>query len=194
MIGHKKKSVTQQITVGNRTIEYVSKVGRRSRHLRLAVYIDGRLVVTRPYWLSAAAARRFVSEKADWLLARLDKLQKSPRPILASNNRADYLARREEARRLVTARLENFNKFYNFKYQAVSIRNQSTRWGSCSRKGNLNFNYRLLDLSPRVADYIVVHELCHLKEFNHSANFWTLVARTLPDYKELRKQMRGTLD
>jgi len=193
MIGHKKKSVTQQITIGDRTIEYVSKVGRRSRNLRLAVYVDGRLVVTRPYWLSAAAARRFVSEKADWLLARLDKLQKSPQSLLASNNRADYLARREEARRLVTARLENFNKVYDFKYQAISIRNQATRWGSCSRKGNLNFNYRLLDLPPRVADYIVVHELCHLKEFNHSANFWALVARTLPDYKELRKRMRGAL-
>jgi len=194
MKSHRKSLiVSQSIVLRGRTIDYFDRVSRRAKSLRLAVYIDGRLVVTRPFWLSADSVRRFIREKADWIIAKLDHFRDFPRPLLVSNNRTDYLARREEARQLVSDRLAHFNKFYNFKYQVISIRNQATRWGSCSKKGNLNFNYRLLDLPPRVADYIVVHELCHLKEFNHSTRFWSLVAQTLPDYKELRRTMRGTL-
>jgi len=109
--------------------------------------------------------------------------------LFARRRRLDYLARKEEARTLIGERLEYFNRFYGFKYNRVSVRNQRTRWGSCSRRGNLNFSYRLLNLSERVRDYIIVHELCHLQEFNHSPRFWNLVARILPDYKELRRQL-----
>jgi hypothetical protein len=105
-------------------------------------------------------------------------------------NKLDYLSRKEEARSLVLARLEHFNRFYNLIYKRVSVRQQRTRWGSCSRKGNLNFNYRLLDLPAEIADYIIVHELCHLKEFNHSRNFWNLVAESLPDYAVRRARLR----
>jgi len=86
--------------------------------------------------------------------------------------------------------LEYFNTFYNFKWGRVTIRNQKTRWGSCSKKGNLNFNYKIALLKPSQADYIIVHELCHLKEFNHGKNFWSLVAQTIPDYKEVRSSLR----
>jgi len=73
----------------------------------------------------------------------------------------------------------------------VSIRNQKTRWGSCSRQKNLSFSYRLFLLPPRFCDYVIVHELCHLKEMNHSPKFWALVARTFPDYKKLRREMKA---
>lgn len=117
------------------------------------------------------------------------------RPVRAKRlkkpiNRQDYLARKEEARSLVMERLEHFNRFYNLIYKRVSVRQQRTRWGSCSRKGNLNFNYRLLDLPAEIADYIIVHELCHLKEFNHSRNFWNLVAESLPDYAARRARLQ----
>lgn len=88
-------------------------------------------------------------------------------------------------------KVEAYSAVYGFRASRISIRNPKTRWGSCSEKGNLNFSYKLLFLPDVLADYIVVHELCHLAELNHSAKFWQLVAKTLPDYKERRKALRN---
>ncbi|HPY99327.1 MAG TPA: M48 family metallopeptidase, partial [bacterium] len=104
--------------------------------------------------------------------------------------REDYLRNKEKARALVVPRLDYFNQFYNFKFRRLSIRDQRSRWGSCSRNGGLNFNYRLVFLPPNLADYLIVHELCHLGEFNHSPAFWKLVARTIPDYENRRRLLR----
>ena len=87
-------------------------------------------------------------------------------------------------------RFEYFNKFYSYKWNRIFIKNQKTRWGSCSKRGNLNFNYRIALLPPEAADYIIVHELCHLKEFNHSRNFWKLVEQQIPNYKILHKALK----
>lgn len=100
-----------------------------------------------------------------------------------------YLAHKEEARKLVKERLEYWNQFYNFKYNKVFIKNTKSRWGSCSKKGNLNFNYRIALIEPVLADYIIVHELCHIGEFNHSPKFWSLVERTIPDWKLRRAKL-----
>lgn len=102
----------------------------------------------------------------------------------------NYLKYKNSAALLAKERLEYFNQFYNYKYGRVVIRNQKTRWGSCSRKGNLNFNYKIALLPSKSADYIIIHELCHLGEFNHSQRFWDLVAETFPDYKEVRHSLR----
>ncbi len=101
-----------------------------------------------------------------------------------------YYEHKNEALIFISKKLEKFNKYYNFKYNRISIRNQRTRWGSCSRKGNLNFSYKILFLPEHLSDYIIVHEICHLKEFNHSKNFWNLVAKTIPDYLEKRRELR----
>ena len=101
-----------------------------------------------------------------------------------------YLELKEQARALVNSRLDYFNLHYKFKYGRVSIRNQKSRWGSCSSKGNLNFNYKIVLLPSHLADYIIVHELCHLKEFNHSQKFWSLVGEILPDYKKLQRELK----
>jgi len=95
-----------------------------------------------------------------------------------------YLNHKELTRKLVMSRLEYFNQYYNFTYNRVAIRNQKRCWGSCTSLKNLNFSYRLLFLPPELCDYVIVHELCHLAELNHSANFWALVAKTIPDYQE----------
>jgi predicted metal-dependent hydrolase len=105
-------------------------------------------------------------------------------------SKSEYLKYKNQALELVRNKLEYFNKFYNFKYNKVTVRNQSTRWGSCSKSGNLNFNHKLALLPENLVDYVVVHELCHLGEFNHSKNFWDLVARTVPDFKERRQELR----
>jgi hypothetical protein len=106
-------------------------------------------------------------------------------------NRAEYLKHKEEARRLVKERIEAINKIYGLRYGRITIRNTRSRWGSCSKKGNLNFNYKIALLPPALADYLIVHELCHIKEFNHSQKFWDLVALALPNYKKLRKELKA---
>jgi hypothetical protein len=99
-------------------------------------------------------------------------------------------SKREQARTLVENRLSYINKFYNFKINRIAIKNTTTRWGSCSSKGNLNFNYKIIYLKPHLADYLIVHELCHLGELNHSKKFWALVSKTVPDYDRINKELK----
>ncbi len=171
-----------------KTIEYQIKTNRLSKNLRLSVYRDGRILITKPRYVSLRQARLLIESKKEWLQEKLDKLPR--RPLVPLLDKASYLERRAAAYSLVKERLEYFNQFYGFSYQRISIRNQSTRWGSCSRRANLNFNHRLLDLAPPLRDYLIVHELCHLSEFNHSPNFWSAVAKTIPDYQKKRRALR----
>jgi hypothetical protein len=103
--------------------------------------------------------------------------------------RKDYLQHKEVARALVHEKLHFFNQHYKLVWGTVAVRNQKSRWGSCSKAGNLNFNYRLALLPPHLQDYVVVHELCHLKEFNHSVKFWRLVGETVPQYLLCKKEL-----
>lgn len=129
-----------------------------------------------------------------WLILgrppRRFKITRNKKHSLIDKNR--YQKHKSEARSLVEEKLLKYNKFYNFKYNRVSIRDQKTRWGSCSKKGNLNFNYKLMFLPEDLADYIIVHELCHLKEFNHSSSFWKEVALVFPNYLKIRSDLRKT--
>lgn len=93
---------------------------------------------------------------------------------------------RELARVRIHERLVFWNTYYNLTYGRVYIRNQCSRWGSCSSSGNLNFNYRIAFLPQELFDYVIVHELCHLIEFNHSPAFWMSVEKVIPDHRERR--------
>ena len=93
-----------------------------------------------------------------------------------------YLKHKETARSLVLKKINYWNQFYGFSFNRVSIKRLKSRWGSCSSKGNLNFNYHILFLPDNLVDYVIVHELCHLGQMNHSKKFWTLVQKTLPDF------------
>lgn len=101
-----------------------------------------------------------------------------------------YLAHKERAREIVHARLTYFNEHYNFTIGRVAIKNQKRCWGSCSAKGNLNFNYKIIFLPEALMNYVIVHELCHLKELNHSKQFWDVVAVAMPEYKTQRAHLR----
>lgn len=118
------------------------------------------------------------------------KKRRKVRRTKKSLNHKKYIEDKESARVFVKSRLENWNLHYKFQYGRVSIRNQRSRWGSCSKKGNLNFNFRIFTLPQHLADYIIVHELCHIGEFNHSKKFWNLVCKTIPNYLEMRKELR----
>ncbi|MCD5382257.1 MAG: M48 family metallopeptidase [Candidatus Pacebacteria bacterium] len=101
-----------------------------------------------------------------------------------------YQAHKELARGIIHERLEHWSGFYGLTYNRVAIKNQKTCWGSCSEHGNLNFNYKIVFLPEPLMDYVIVHELCHLYELNHSPAFWAHVARAMPDYKAQRSHLR----
>ena len=101
-----------------------------------------------------------------------------------------YKKHKETARKYITEKVVWFNNFYRFDFGKIAIRNQKTRWGSCSRRRNLNFNFRLLFVPEKFVDYVVVHEICHLKELNHSKAFWSLVSQAIPNYNIIRKELR----
>jgi predicted metal-dependent hydrolase len=119
-----------------------------------------------------------------WIFKRIKRRK---RRAQTKSERAHYELHKETARTIVHERITYWREFITVTPGRISIKNQSSRWGSCSTKGNLNFNYRLALVPIEIADYVIVHELCHLIQFNHSPQFWNEVARVMPDY-ELRKK------
>ncbi|MDP3779394.1 MAG: M48 family metallopeptidase [bacterium] len=180
----------KQINLNGRTIDYTLRVSRRAKSVRLTIRRDGNVAVTLPWRMSQRFAEKFMVKKSQWVLDMLDRFAKMPGVPLIKGTKKDFLEHRAFAKALAEARIEHFNAIYNVAFNRVSIRNQKTRWGSCSRKGNLNFNYKIALLHPKLADYIIVHELCHLKELNHSKAFWDLVALAVPDHRVLRAELR----
>jgi hypothetical protein len=130
-------------------------------------------------------------EKAVWVLSKIKKYGSAPKVEIRKFTYWDYYKSRYKAKALARERVAFFNALYKHKVGEIDVRNQKTRWGSCSAKGNLTFNFKILFLPPRARDYIIVHEICHLKEFNHSQKFWDLVAKTIPDYKAIRRAIRS---
>ncbi|KPU43042.1 hypothetical protein OXPF_32920 [Oxobacter pfennigii] len=94
------------------------------------------------------------------------------------------------AKDLIEQRVSYYSSIMGLSYNKVTIKDQKTRWGSCSKKGNLNFNYRLIMAPDEVADYVVIHELCHLKHLNHSEKFWNMVRMYMPDYEQSKKWLK----
>ena len=183
-------------------MEYIIKKNRRSKNLRIIVHADGRVVVTAPMRAPLYFVKKFVESRKEWIEERVDNFLKKnieeenkneklglPKKMTKAEQIKDYKKYKESAREFVEKRIVELNKFYNFEYGKIAIRNQSTRWGSCSRKKNLNFNYKIVKLPIRMADYIIVHELCHLAHFNHSKNFWNLVAQVIPEHLAIRKEL-----
>jgi len=175
-----------------KSVKYRLKVSGRARGVRLTITSGGVFTVTAPPWMGQSRIEKFIFEKSEWVLDKIRYFSSFPRvaPLRRVNRRKHFVEHKEKALALARERLEHFNKFCNFRWNRVGVRNQKSRWGSCSEFGNLNFNYKIFLLPPHLADYIVVHELCHLAELNHSDKFWQLVAKTLPDYRRFRKELR----
>lgn len=123
-----------------------------------------------------------------WTLRKIKVRRNKSKKLL---QKLEFLKHHESARAIVYSRLAHFNLHYKFIYKVVRIKSQASRWGSCSSIGNLNFNYKIAFLPSYLADYIIVHELCHIGEFNHSRNFWNLVSETIPDYKRCRIALKS---
>ncbi len=121
--------------------------------------------------------------------------------ILTVESPADSKVTKEElfqiyirriAKEYFLERVKFFSDQFGFRYKSVKIRGQKTRWGSCSSNGNLSFNFKLLQFKKEIIDYVIIHELCHTKQMNHSPKFWKLVEQCCPDYKNIKKELRNT--
>ena len=156
-----------------------------SQRKRLSIHIktDGGILVKAPLWMSRAEVEKVVESHRGWIENHLPKEPVSS-PKLTAEEIRDLAQRAVED---IPQRVSHFAPLVGVSYGRITIRNQRSRWGSCSGKGNLNFNCLLMLCPEDVIDYVVVHELCHRKEMNHSPAFWAEVERVLPDYKA-RKQ------
>lgn len=180
----------KHIELHKRKVPYTLKVSKRAKRLRLAIYCDGAFVVTAPNHLHSTLIEKYIIQKSQWILDKIDYFSGFANSFKTKNTKAEFLKYKEIAQVLAEEKVTKFNKIYKFKYNRINIKNQKTRWGSCSKKGNLNFNYKIALLPERLAEYIVVHEICHLGEFNHSRKFWNLVAKTMPDYLEIKNELK----
>ena len=177
-------------TKTHKGITYSVKESTRAKRMRLAVYCDASVVMTVPQGVDSGLVEKFLRDKLEWVESKVAYFSKFKNNPITKFSEEDYRKYKEDAYELACERVDYFNKSYGFSYNQINIKNQKTRWGSCSSKGNLNFNYKILFLPEAVRDYVVVHELCHLKEFNHSRKFWNLIGKTIPEFSDMKETLR----
>ena len=168
----------------------------RSNRKTVAIQVNSDLSVTvrAPYSASEKDIEEILKKKEAWISRHIEKIKKTKERFESEPTekltREKVIALAEEALKVIPERVEYFAKVIGVTYGKITVRNQKTRWGSCSSKGNLNFNCLLMLAPPEVLDYVVVHELCHRKQMNHSKAFWLEVEKVLPNYKEVRKWLK----
>lgn len=172
-------------------VSYDLRRYRTSKSVRLSVSCEYGLLITAPKWVSLFAVESIIRKKEQWVIETLTNCSIMPRQALEGDRRKRYLDHREQARSIVHERLAYWNQYYQLSWGVVSIRDQRSRWGSCSRNRNLSFSYKIAFLPMHLADYIIVHELCHILEMNHSSRFWGKVEQTLPNHRLLRKELKN---
>ncbi len=174
----------------------------RSSRKTIAIQVspDGSVTVRAPNRCSRAAAEEYVQKNREWIrrtqaqLQNRAREQKDYRERLPEWTKEDYEKHQELARQVLQRRAEYYARQMQVSYGRVAVKDQKTRWGSCSAKGNLNFNWRLILAPGEVLDYVVVHELAHRREMNHSVRFWNLVESVLPDYQQRKRWLKENGD
>ncbi len=174
--------LVKQIYLEERWLEYKIKYHRRAVRVKISINKHGVVVVTLPTIAREVVAEDFLKKQASWVWHHIDKKKDKKLPQVFTSKH--YKNHRDQAFDMIVQKVEHWNQIYNFDYNKIYIRNQKTRWGSCSSKKNLNFNYKLFFLPDELVDYVVVHELCHLKHMNHSPAFWFEVGRVVINYKD----------
>ena len=156
---------------------------RRARRYVLRVETDGRLRVTIPRGGSRREAEAFVERNIDWVARQRARTHSELRPI--ENDEV-----RQQARRELPTRLLELAALHGLAVTRISVRNQRSRWGSCGRDGHICLNWRLVLMPTGVRDYVLIHELMHLRRMDHSPAYWRLVAEACPDYRSARDWLR----
>lgn len=166
----------------------IIRSARKTMALQIAQ--DGHLVMRLPRSLPEKEALEFAKRHELWIVRNYRKVAE-----LAQEQRIysedEIYAHVDKLCPVLEHRVSYYASLMGVTYGRITIRNQRTRWGSCSAKGNLNFNWKLSLLPDELLDYVIVHELAHRLEMNHSERFWVQVERILPDYKERRRRLKG---
>ena len=183
--------MSKTILLHNGTISVTVRKSKRFKRMSVTVHCDGGVIAIQPSNLGFERFLNVLEQKVSWIQEKIEFYKGKDLIVATKHSQIEQLKLRCAAKKIVQERVEYFNQFYQFSYGRIFIKNQKTRWGSCSSKRNLNFNYRIALLSQELQDYLVVHELCHLKEFNHSKNFWKLVEQSIPNYRELHTQLKS---
>lgn len=169
----------------------------RSNRKSVAIQIcpDAHVRVRAPYRMQEAEIADFLKEKSQWIEKHLGIMRErieqgavEPQVERLSVQEIQELAK--QASEVLSVKAKYYAEKLGVTYGRITIRNQKTRWGSCSGKGNLNFNCLLMLAPEEIQDYVVIHELCHRKEMNHSQKFWAEVEKIMPDYREKRRWLR----
>ena len=188
----------QTITITHNQTEYtLPYTVRKSKRKTYSISIDeeGNIIFRVPLRASSKQIMQLAEEKSHWIITHYLEIRakKNSRPhsdLSAVQRSALENRYKEAARTYIPKRVAYFNTMTGGSYSRISIRDQKTRWGSCSSKGTLSFNWRLMLAPPSILDYVVVHELCHLTHMNHSPAFWQAVDAVYPDYKNARKWLK----
>lgn len=165
----------------------------RSARKTISVEIkkDG-IYVRAPFQMSDAEIQRFLESKKVWIQKHIQKVSKrnAAAKDIAPFTRDELIQLADKAMTDIPNRVRHYAKIIGVDYCRITIRNQRTRWGSCSSKGNLNFNCLLMLLPDEVIDSVVVHELCHRKHMNHSTQFYAEVEKAFPNYKRCHEWLK----
>ena len=161
----------------------------RRRSMSLKVELDGTITVRAPFRTPPETADWFVESHRDWIEVRL----RAGEQILAvrpSYTETERLEGKKRAENVLKERCCYYEGLMGVSFGSITVREQKTRWGSCSAKGNLNFNWKLVLMPEEILDYVVVHELAHRLQMNHSTEFWDEVEKILPDYRKRRQWLK----
>ena len=162
----------------------------KRRTIAVEVKRDLRVIVRAPTRMKQKDVERFIDEKSAWIEAHLEIVKAQQADMSPGFTDAEIDELVKAAREDIPPRVAKYAARLGLSVGRVNIRSQKTRWGSCSAKGNLNFNCLLILCPEIIRDYVVVHELCHRMELNHSTRFWAQVEAVLADYKERRKWLK----
>ena len=169
----------------------------RSKRKSYAISIspDGQITVRVPLVTSDREVRQILTQKQHWIVTKyLEQQEKQLNKPVSDLTDAQRNALTQRyiaaAKEYFPKRAAYFHQFTGGTYDRITIRDQKTRWGSCSARGTLSFNWRLMLAPPAILDYVVVHELCHLTHMNHSAAFWQAVESVYPDYRNARRWLK----
>lgn len=170
----------------------IKVIRSKRKTISLEITSAGQILVRAPRYMSEEEIQRFVESKSVWLAKHLQKYEEDTDALQTEGKLTESEINRliGLAKQVIPAKVAYYARLMGVTYGRIAIRKQKSRWGSCSREGNLNFNVLLMLAPPEVLDYVVVHELCHRLEMNHSARFWAQVEKVLPDYKEARKWLK----